>query len=195
MTDSYFIVGHFHYTLFAGSLFGFFAAFYYWWPKVTGTFLRTGIGWIHFVLMFVGANLTFFPMFFLGYDGMPRRRRRLPIRGCRPQPSLDRRRVHHRPGHAASLVNIVVSLVRREPARDDPWGGHTLEWATSSPPPRHNFDDRCRRSAATRRCSTPVGRDGQDREGRGMTPISAVPLACYAVLIGITSAVLWVWTP
>jgi cytochrome c oxidase subunit I len=140
VTDTYFIVGHFHYTLFAGSLFGFFAAFYYWWPKVTGTFLRTGIGWVHFVLLFVGANLTFFPMFFLGYDGMPRR-----VADYAPQ-FTDLNRVSTvgafiiALGILAWLVNIVVSLVRREPAPADPWDGHTLEWATSSPPPRHNFD-------------------------------------------------------
>jgi cytochrome c oxidase subunit I len=138
--DSMFIVGHFHYTLFAGSLFGFFAAFYYWWPKVTGCFLRTGLGWIHFVLLFVGANLTFFPMFFLCYDGMPRR-----VADYADQFTDDNRistigAFVIALGVLTWLVNIVVSLVRREPAPADPWDGHTLEWATSSPPPRHNFD-------------------------------------------------------
>jgi cytochrome c oxidase subunit 1 len=139
VTDTYFIVGHFHYTLFAGSLFGFFAAFYYWWPKVTGCFLRTGLGWLQFALLFVGANVTFFPMFFLGYDGMPRRV------GNYSSQFTDLNRVSTIGSFVIALgvlvwvINIVVSLVRREPAPDDPWGGHTLEWATTSPPPRHNF--------------------------------------------------------
>jgi cytochrome c oxidase subunit 1 len=84
--------------------------------------------------------VTFFPMFFLGYDGMPRR-----VADYDPQ-FTDLNRVSTigafiiALGILAWLVNIVVSLVKREPAPDDPWGGHTLEWATSSPPPRHNFD-------------------------------------------------------
>jgi len=73
VTDSMFVVAHFHYTLFAGSLFGFFAGAYYWWPKVFGHLLGEGLGKLHFALMFVGANLTFFPMFIMGYEGMPRR--------------------------------------------------------------------------------------------------------------------------
>jgi cytochrome c oxidase subunit I len=139
--DSYFIVGHFHYTLFAGSLFAFFAAFYYWWPKVTGCFLRTGLGWLHFALLTIGANLTFFPMFFFGYDGMPRR-----VADYSSE-FTDLNRVSSI-GAAfialavlAWIANVVVSLARREPAPADPWEGHTLEWATSSPPPRHNFSD------------------------------------------------------
>ena len=139
--DSYFVVAHFHYTLFAGSLFAFFAAFYYWWPKVTGCFLRTGLGWLHFALLTIGANLTFFPMFFFGYDGMPRR-----VADYSSQfTDLNRASSIGAAFIALAvlvwLANVVVSLARREPAPADPWGGHTLEWATSSPPPRHNFSD------------------------------------------------------
>ena len=76
--DSYFIVAHFHYTLFAGSVFGFFAGVYHWFPKLTGAMLRERLGKLQLVLMVIGTNLTFFPMFFLGQDGMPRRISRYP---------------------------------------------------------------------------------------------------------------------
>ena len=141
--DSFFVVAHFHYTLFGGSLFGFFAAFYYWWPKWTGTMLREGLGRLQFVLLFVGTNLTFFPMFFLGYEGMPRR--------IADYKSSDGWTGLNLLATAGSLVlalgmlvfvwNVVVSLMRREQAPVDPWGGHTLEWATTSPPPRFNFEE------------------------------------------------------
>jgi cytochrome c oxidase subunit I len=139
--DSYVIVAHFHYTLFAGSVFGFFAGVYHWFPKITGALLRERLGKLQLVVMMVGTNLTFFPMFFLGNDGMPRRISRYP----------------HHPGWGTLnllesigagiialgvlifLINVVVSLRARHPAGDNPWLGHTLEWATSSPPPPHNF--------------------------------------------------------
>jgi cytochrome c oxidase subunit 1 len=143
LNDTFFVVGHFHYTLFAGSVFGLFAGIYYWFPKVTGALMREGLGRIHFVLMVIGTNLTFFPMLIVGYEGMVRR-------------------VPDYPAHAgftglnelatagsglialATLVflaNLWVSLRRRVPAGNDPWEGHTLEWWTTSPPPRHNFTD------------------------------------------------------
>ena len=71
--DSYFVVAHFHYTLLAGSVFGFFAGVYYWWPKVTGRLLGERLGRVHFWLFVIGTNTTFIPQFILGYDGMPRR--------------------------------------------------------------------------------------------------------------------------
>jgi cytochrome c oxidase subunit I len=139
--DSFFIVAHFHYTLFAGSLFALFAAVYYWFPKVTGALLREGLGKLHFALLLVGSNLTFFPMFVLGYEGMPRR-----IADYRPEDGFQGLNIVSTVGAftiavgvAVFLANLVLSLRRREPAGDDPWGGHTLEWATSSPPPRFNF--------------------------------------------------------
>jgi cytochrome c oxidase subunit 1 len=139
--DSFFVVAHFHYTLFAGSLFAFFAAVYYWFPKVTGALLREGLGKLHFALLVIGTNLTFFPMFILGYEGMPRR-----IADYSPESGFEGLNKVATAGAftialaiAVFLANLVVSLRRREPAGDDPWGGHTLEWATSSPPPRFNF--------------------------------------------------------
>jgi len=139
--NSYFVVAHFHYTLFGGSFFGLLAAVYMWWPKVTGTLLREGLGRLHFALSVLGANLTFFPMFFLGRDGMTRRVADYPESAgwgtLNLLESLGALCI------ALSLLvfalNVAVSLWRRRPATDDPWGGHTLEWATTSPPPRHNF--------------------------------------------------------
>ncbi len=75
---SYFVVAHFHYTIFAGSAFGLFAGIYYWFPKITGVMLRERLGKLHFVLMVIGTNVTFFPMFILGAEGMTRRIARLP---------------------------------------------------------------------------------------------------------------------
>ena len=141
--DSFFVVGHFHYTLFAGSLFAFFAAVYYWFPKVTGAFLREGLGRVHFVLLFVGTNVAFFPMFLLGEKGMPRR-----IGDYRSEDGFTTLNAISTVGAflvalgiAVFLWNLVVSFRRRDPAPADPWGGQTLEWATTSPPPRHNFGE------------------------------------------------------
>jgi cytochrome c oxidase subunit I len=139
---TYFIVAHFHYTLFAGSIFGFFAGVYHWFPKITGARLREGLGKVHFVLLAIGANMTYLPMFFVGNDGMPRWISRYPED---PQwATLNRIETAGAfiiaLAVAVFLVNVSVSLRRPEPAGADPWKGHTLEWWTSSPPPPHNFD-------------------------------------------------------
>jgi cytochrome c oxidase subunit I len=139
---SYMVIAHFHYTLFAGSVFAFFAGVYHWFPKLTGAFLREGLGKLHLVLLTVGTNMTFAPMFFLGEEGMPRRIAEYP-----QHPEWATLNQIETAGAgviaiavAVFLVNVVVSLRDRVPAGDDPWLGQTLEWATSSPPPRHNFD-------------------------------------------------------
>jgi cytochrome c oxidase subunit I len=138
---SYFVIAHFHYTLFAGSVFGFFAGVYHWFPKVTGALLRERLGKLHLVLMLIGTNMTFFPMFFLGQDGMPRRISRYPT-----HPGWGTLNLIESIGSGiialgvlVFIVNVWVSLRRPEPAGDDPWLGHTLEWTTPSPPPPHNF--------------------------------------------------------
>jgi cytochrome c oxidase subunit 1 len=139
--DTYFIIAHFHYTLFAGSVFGLFAGIYHWFPKITGVFLRERLGKLQFVLMVIGTNLTFFPMFLVGQDGMPRR---IATYAQHPSWATDNRLSTAGSGVIAVavlvfLINVFVSLREREPAGDDPWEGHTLEWATSSPPPPLNF--------------------------------------------------------
>jgi cytochrome c oxidase subunit 1 len=140
--DSYVVVAHFHYTLFGGTVFGLFTAIYYWFPKVTGRRLGEGLGLLHFVLMFAGGLLTFIPMFFLGSEGMPRRV--ADYAGFHGWDGLNLLATTGAYLIAASIVVFLVNLFRSlragEPAGDDPWEAQTLEWATTSPPPRHNFD-------------------------------------------------------
>jgi cytochrome c oxidase subunit I len=139
---SYFVVAHFHYTIFAGSAFGLFGGIYYWFPKLTGALLRERLGKVHFALMVIGTNLTFFPMFILGAEGMTRRIARYPASGG--WQGLNELATAGSFVIALSvlvfLINVAVSLHSRREAGADPWQGHTLEWATGSPPPRHNFD-------------------------------------------------------
>jgi cytochrome c oxidase subunit 1 len=118
-----------------------FAAIYYWFPKVTGRLLDEGLGRAHFVITLVGVNLTFFPMFLLGAEGMPRRVADYPASsGWQPLNDLATAGSYVLAASVAVfLVNIVVSLRRNIAAGPDPWLGQTLEWATTSPPPRRNF--------------------------------------------------------
>jgi cytochrome c oxidase subunit I len=142
LNDSYFVVGHFHYTLFAGSLFGLLAGIYYWFPKFTGTLLSERLGRIHFGLTVIGTNLTFFPMLVLGYDGMARR--------VADYPASSGFETWNEVSTVGSyvialsvlvfLLNVLLALARGVPAGPDPWHAQTLEWATSSPPPPDNFD-------------------------------------------------------
>jgi cytochrome c oxidase subunit 1 len=140
--DSYVVVAHFHYTLFAGSVFGLFAGAYYWFPKVTGVMLREGLGKLHFWLLTIGTNLTFLPMFFLGYDGMPRRVADYTAadgwQGLNTTATVGAGIIAL--AMLVFVVNVAVSLVVGRPAGPDPWRAQTLEWATASPPPRFNFD-------------------------------------------------------
>jgi cytochrome c oxidase subunit 1 len=141
---TYFIVAHFHYTLFAGSVFGFFAGFYFWFPKVTGVHLREGLGKLHFWLMVVGTNVTFLPMFYLGFQGLPRRDATVPTGLGFGVPTLVSSIGAYIIGLSmlVLVVNVIESLIDRRPASANPWDGHTLEWATSSPPPVFNFNRR-----------------------------------------------------
>jgi cytochrome c oxidase subunit 1 len=140
--DTYWVVAHLHYVLFGGSVFGVMAGFYFYFPKMTGRMLNETVGKLQFVLMFVGFNLTFFPMHELGLAGMPRR-----IADYDSAAGWNDMNMLATIGGfiiAASMVpflwNVFVSLRSGEIAGDDPWEGNTLEWATSSPPPPYNFD-------------------------------------------------------
>jgi cytochrome c oxidase subunit 1 len=139
--DSYFVVAHFHYTLFGGTVFGLFAAIYYWFPKVTGRLLGETLARWHFGLMFTGALLAFIPMFFLGEEGMPRRvADYLSVHDWTTLNMLSSVGAYTIfTSIALFLVNVVRSLRGGAVAGPDPWLGQTLEWATTSPPPRHNF--------------------------------------------------------
>ncbi|WP_037412001.1 cytochrome c oxidase subunit I [Candidatus Solirubrobacter pratensis] len=137
--NSYVVVAHFHYTLLAGSIFGFFAGVYYWWPKVTGRLLGERLGRVHLALFAIATNLTFAPQFALGEEGMTRRIADYPrAAGWETLNSLSTL------GSYLIAVSVLVFLVNaavsRRLAGPDPWGGHTLEWATLSPPPRGNFE-------------------------------------------------------
>jgi len=140
--DTYWIVAHIHYVLFGGSVFGIFAGVYYWFPKMTGRMLNEGLGKIHFVIMFIGFNMTFLPQHILGLDGMPRR-----IADYSSTAGWNDLNLLSSIGSfviAASMLpflwNVFISLRSGPIAGDDPWEGNTLEWATSSPPPAYNFD-------------------------------------------------------
>lgn len=136
--DTYYVVAHFHYTMAAGALFTIMAGVYYWFPKMTGRMLSEKIGNWHFWLTFIGMNLTFFPMHFLGMMGMPRR-----IADYNPvyaDLNLMCSMGAFIFGTAQLLVvyNIFIASKKSKEAQN-PWGGKTLEWQISSPPPEHNF--------------------------------------------------------
>ena len=140
--DTYFIVAHIHYVLLGGSIFAIFAGIYYWWPKMTGRMLSDGLGKLHFWVMFIGFNLTFFPMHFLGMNGMPRR-----IYTYDSGMGWDFWNAFATVGSfliaVSALIfvhNVFRTLRKGERAPNDPWDGRTLEWSISSPPPVYNFE-------------------------------------------------------
>jgi cytochrome c oxidase subunit I+III len=139
--DSYFVVAHFHYVLIGGAVFPLLGAFYYWFPKMTGRLLDERLGRWNFWLLFIGVNLTFFPMHLLGLEGMPRRvYTYLAETGWGPLNLLATiGAVLVVLGVLLFVINVAVSAGRGALAGDDPWGADTLEWATSSPPPPYNF--------------------------------------------------------
>jgi cytochrome c oxidase subunit 1 len=140
--DTYFVVAHLHDVLMGGSVFAIFAAIAFWFPKVTGAMLREGLGKVSAALMFVGFNVTFTPMYLLGLRGMPRRVVTYPEGQGWATPNLVATAglAVLTLGVLVFIANVTISLIHRVPAGDDPWGGYSLEWATSSPPPEHNFD-------------------------------------------------------
>ena len=145
VSDSYFVVAHFHYVLFGTVVFAMFAGFYFWWPKMTGTMLDERLGKIHFWTLFIGFHTTFLVQHWLGVEGMPRRY----------ADYLPTRRVHHAEHRSRRSARYILGLSmlpflynawrswvgkNERVVGDDPWGyGNSLEWATSCPPPRHNF--------------------------------------------------------
>jgi len=141
VTDSYFVVAHFHYVLNGAVVFPIFGALYYWLPKMTGRMLDERLGRISFWTMFVGFNVAFFPMHILGFLGMPRRvytyDSGLGWSGLNLVISVAS--FVFGLGTLLTLVNFAKSHRRGAPAPDNPWHADTLEWSTSSPPPEYNF--------------------------------------------------------
>jgi len=142
VTDSYYVVAHFHYVLFGGTLFAILAGLYYWFPKISGRLLSERWGKLHFWLTLIGFNLTFFVQHILGLMGMPRRVFTYPN-----LPGWAWMNLLSTVGAfvlAASVVvllwNLWITLRRGKPAGNNPWNAWTLEWATTSPPPEHNFE-------------------------------------------------------
>jgi cytochrome c oxidase subunit 1 len=139
--DSYFIVAHFHYVLFGGSIFALTAGGYYWWPKMFGRMLDERLGKVHFWLMLIGFNLTFFPMHILGLNGMPRRVYTYP-EGLGFE-TLNRLETVGAMILGFSFLVFLINIIKtwRGPrnAPADPWNGATLEWSIPSPPQEWNF--------------------------------------------------------
>ena len=144
VTDTYYVVAHFHYVLFGGTMFALFGGLYYWWPKMFGRMLDERLGKLHFWLMFVGFNATFLPQHMLGLLGMPRRVWTYHHGGLWEAYNLASSIGSGVMGLAilAFAANVWVTHVLRRGIRvgNDPWLADTLEWYATSPPPPHNFD-------------------------------------------------------
>ncbi|HUF25766.1 MAG TPA: cbb3-type cytochrome c oxidase subunit I, partial [Gemmatimonadaceae bacterium] len=140
-TDTYFIVAHFHYVLFGGSMMGIFAGLYFYFPKITGRLMSESLGSWHFWLSFLGMNLTFFPMHFSGMLGMPRRIYTYDAgQGWELFNAMSSWGSYLLAlGVGVGVVNFFWSWRRGAISGNDPWGGSTIEWSIPSPPPDYNF--------------------------------------------------------
>ncbi len=142
VSDSYFVVAHFHYVVFGTVVFAMFAGFYFWWPKMTGKMLDERLGKIHFWLLFIGFHTTFLVQHWVGVEGMPRR-----YADYAPSDGFTTLNQVSTVGAfllafstLPFLLNVYKTMSTPKVTVDDPWGwGRSLEWATSCPPPRHNF--------------------------------------------------------
>ena len=138
--DTYYIVAHLHYVLFGGSIMGAFAGIYYWYPKLTGKMLSETLGKLHFWFIFIGMNLTFFPMHYLGLNGMPRR-----IYTYSAEFGWENMNRLASLGYVILFVAFLIFIVNLWQARNsrrvshDPWDAPGLEWSIASPPPPYNF--------------------------------------------------------
>jgi cytochrome c oxidase subunit 1 len=139
--DTYYIVAHIHYVLFGGSIFGILAGVYYWFPKVTGRLLHEGLGKLNFWLLFIGMNITFFPMHYAGMNGMPRR-----IFTYAEEFGWGSMNLISTMGYfvlfigmIVLVVNLIQSMRKESDAGHDPWDAPGIEWSISSPPPAYNF--------------------------------------------------------
>ena len=143
LTDTYFVVGHFHWVLIGGTLFGTFAGLHYWYPKVTGRMLSERLASWQFWLLYIGFFLTFGPMHLAGMLGMPRRIFTYePDRGWELWNQLATLgALIQAPSYLIFALNVVLSLRYGRVAGNDPWDAWTLEWSTTSPPPSYNFEE------------------------------------------------------
>src|SRR5437870_4377367 len=141
VTDTYFVVAHFHYIMVGGMVTGFMAGLHYWWPKISGRLYPEKLGQLAALITFIGFNLTFFPQFVLGYLGMPRRYHAYPaefqIYNVLSSAGASILGV----GYLLPLIYLIWSLKHGKKAPANPWNATGLEWQTSSPPPKHNFEE------------------------------------------------------
>ncbi len=142
MQDTYYVVAHFHYVLSLGAVFSLFAGFYYWLPKMSGRMYNEFLGQLHFWVFFIGVNVLFFPMHFLGLQGMPRR---IPDYTGQYESYNYVATIGYMIMAASMIVffiNLFMTLLGGKKAGDNPWGegATTLEWTLSSPPPFHQFE-------------------------------------------------------
>ena len=139
LTDTYFIIAHFHYVMVGGTIMAYLGGLHFWWPKITGRMYNRTLGKFSAALVFVGFNLTFFPQFVLGYLGMPRRYHAYPdefqVLNVLSSAGASVLAV----GYLLPLFYFALSLKYGEIAGDNPWGAVGLEWNTTSPPPTENF--------------------------------------------------------
>ncbi len=142
MHDTYYVVAHFHYVLSLGAVFGLFAGFYYWFGKMSGKLYNEFLGKLHFWVFFIGVNVLFFPMHFLGANGMPRRIPDYPEAFAYWNQIASWGYAIMLAGMAVFFVNVFLSLFGGRKAAANPWGegATTLEWTLSSPPPFHQFE-------------------------------------------------------
>jgi cytochrome c oxidase subunit I len=140
--DTYFVVAHFHYVLFGGSVFGLFGGLYYWFPKMSGRLMSESLGKLSFWLMFIGFNTTFLIQHSIGMEGMPRR-----VYDYSEELGVGTYNLISTIGAfilgvgvLVTVINVIVSIKKGKRAGNDPWQGNTLEWFTTSPPPPNNFD-------------------------------------------------------
>ncbi|KXK63703.1 cytochrome ubiquinol oxidase subunit I [Micromonospora rosaria] len=221
VTDSYFVVAHFHYVLIGGAVFPMLAGIYFWLPKITGRMYHEGLGRWAFWLVFVGMHVTFFPMHLYGLFGMPRR-----VYTYRSEAGWDGWNLVSTVGSYVLalglllvLVGVVHAIRRGRPAPPDPWGGDTLDWSTDSPPKPYNFpvlprvrslhpnwDGPSRESMATgaepdrvladgRRTLRTSELDGRRERAVEMPEPSFQPLVLALAMLTFFTALLLAWYP
>jgi cytochrome c oxidase subunit 1 len=140
LTDTYFVIAHFHYIMVGGSVMAYLGGIHFWWPKICGRMYPEMLGRVAALTIFFGFNLTFFPQYLLGWLGMPRRYHEYP-------PEFQLLNLFSSAGAAVLAVGYFLplaylgwSVVWGKKAAANPWGASGLEWQTTSPPPQHNFE-------------------------------------------------------
>jgi cytochrome c oxidase subunit 1 len=141
VTDTYFVVAHFHYIMVGGAVMGYLGGMHYWWPKISGRMYPEGWGRLAALIVFIGFNLTFFPQFILGYMGMPRRYWQYPPEFQVLNVLSTAGATILAVGYLLPMVYFLWSMRYGKIADDNPWGASGLEWMTSSPPPTFNFEE------------------------------------------------------